>query len=93
MKDVGGIPKEGHDAVLVADVNHRLHFRIFDGEGKIVVDVDEKKLNDQAPRIGVLKKQLEPLWPRRELNRSQKAPVLAAVTSISVMPPGGIGRC
>ncbi len=44
VSDVTGIPSTGSSLAVVADVNHVLHFRVFDNEGKLVVDTDEKKL-------------------------------------------------
>ncbi|HMB04541.1 MAG TPA: hypothetical protein VKP69_12480 [Isosphaeraceae bacterium] len=40
LKDVSGIPTEGKDLIIVTAVNNVLHFRIFDGDGKLVVDSD-----------------------------------------------------
>ena len=49
LNDVSGIPKEDEkNLIIVADVNHVLHFRIFDGDGKVVVNTDEKSLIKQA---------------------------------------------
>ena len=66
----------------MAAVDHVLHFRIFDGDGKMVVDTDEKRLTEQARQIEDLRKQLESLWPPHELTRSEKGRVITAVTSI-----------
>ena len=82
LNDVSGIPTEGKNLIIVAAVNHVLHFRIFDGDGKVVVDTDEKRLTEQARQIEDLRKQLESLWPPHELTRSDKGRVITAVTSI-----------
>ena len=82
LKDVSGIPTEGTNLIIVAAVNSVLHFRIFDGDGKVVVDTDEMRLAEQARQIEDLRKQLESLWPPRELTRSDKGRVITAVTSI-----------
>ena len=82
LNDVSGIPTKGKDLIIVAAVNNVLHFRIFDGDGKVVVDTDEKRLTEQARRIEDLRKQLESLWPPHELTRSDKSRVITAVTSI-----------
>ena len=52
-KDVGGIPDKGDRLIVVADVDHLLHFRMFDAHGRRVVDTDETKLTSMAPRIGI----------------------------------------
>ena len=82
LNDVSGIPTEGKNLIIVAAVNNVLHFRIFDGDGKVVVDTDEKRLTEQARQIEDLRKQLESLWPPHELTRSEKGRVITAVTSI-----------
>ena len=89
LNDVSGIPTEGKnliivaaETIIVAAVNSVLHFRIFDVDGKVVVDTDEKRLTEQARQIEELRKQLESLWPPHELTSSEKVRVITAVTSI-----------
>jgi len=82
VNDVSGIPTAGKRQIIVAVVDQVLHFRIFDGDGKMVVDTDAKRLTEQARPIEDLKKQLESLWPPHELTESEKVRVIAAVTSI-----------
>src|SRR5208337_2300194 len=82
LNDVSGIPTEGKDLIIVAAVNNVLHFRIFDGDGKVVVDTDEQRLTEQARQIEDLRKQLQSLWPPHELTWSDKDRVTIAVTSI-----------
>ena len=72
LNDVSAIPTEGKDLIIVAEVNNVLHFRIFDGNGKRVVDTDEQRLTEQARQIKDLRKQLASLWPPHELTRSDK---------------------
>ena len=82
VNDVSGIPKAGQSLIIVAVVDQVLHFRIFDDDGKVVVDTDEKRLKKRAQQIEDFRKQLESLWPPHELTKSEKAQVIAAVTSI-----------
>ena len=82
VNDVSGIPTAGKSLIIVAVVDHVLHFRIFDGDGKVVVDTDEKKLTEQARPIEDLRKQLESLWPPHKLTNNETVGVIAAVTSI-----------
>jgi tetratricopeptide (TPR) repeat protein len=82
LNDVSGIPTEGRNLIIVATVNNELHFRVFDGGGKVVVDTDEKRLTEQARQIEDLRKQLESSCTPHELSRSDKDRVVAAVTSI-----------
>ncbi len=79
---VDDIPTEGKNLIIVAEVNHVLHFRILDGDGKKVIDTNEKQLTEQARPIADLRKQLESLWPPRELAKIDKDRMIAAVTSI-----------
>ena len=72
--------------IIVAAVNNVLHFHIFDGDGKVVVDTNEKRLTEQARQIEDLRKQLVSLWPPHELTRSDKDRVITAVTSIVITP-------
>jgi len=87
LNDVSDIPTEGKGLIVVAKVNNVLHFRIFDGDGKVVVDTDDKKLPEQRQHIEDLKKLLERLWPRHELSRVDKGPVTLAVKSIVGLAP------
>ena len=80
LNGVSGIPTEGKNLIIVAAVNNVLHFRIFDGDGKVVVDTDEKGLTRRPREIEDLRKQLESLWPPHELTRSDKDRVITAVT-------------
>ena len=82
VKDVSGIPTAGKNLIIVADVNMVLHFRIFDLDGKVVLDTDEKRLAEQARQIEDLRKQLENLWPPHELTGSERVCVITNVTSI-----------
>ena len=61
LDDVSGISTEGRNLIIVAAVNHMLHFRIFDGDGKLVVDNDQRSLTDQTQPIEDLRKRLEEL--------------------------------
>jgi hypothetical protein len=80
--DVGDIPTAGKTLVIVADVSGVLHFRIFEGDGRIVVDTDESRLTAQTGPIADLKKRLEDLWPPHQPGEEVKGQVVTAVTSI-----------
>jgi hypothetical protein len=86
VNDVSGIPTEGKLLIIVAAVNKRLHFRIFDGDGKRVVDTNEewltKKAQQKTPEVEDLRLQLKRLWSSRELTKSEKDRVSSAVMSI-----------
>jgi WD40 repeat protein len=82
LNDVRGVPTEGKNLIIVAAVNDVLHFRILDGDGKVVADTDEKRLTGQAGQIKDLREQLKSLWPPHRLTGSDKNQVITAVTSI-----------
>ncbi len=85
VTDVRKVPAAGRNLVVVADVKNVLHFRFFDSDGKVVVDINEKRLTKQAPQIEELRKQLqEPkeLWPPHQLTGGEKGPIITAVASI-----------
>ena len=94
VKDVSRIPTAGDSLIIVAVVDDLLHFRIFDGHGKMVVDTDEKKLTDQARRSEILRKQLESVWPPQQPTRDEKWWYNTAVASIVgytwLEPPGWV---
>src|SRR5262249_36698657 len=58
-------------------------FRIFDAQGKVVVDTEEKRLTQQARHLEDLRKQRASLWTAPELTGSEKEQVIGAVTSIA----------
>src|SRR5262249_30411298 len=82
VKDVSEIPTKGKALVIVAAVDHRLHFRLFDRDGRKLVDTYEVKLSDRAGPFDDLKKQLVDLWPPRELSATEKDRLVSEVTSI-----------
>ena len=76
VKDVSGIPTEGKNLIIVAAVGQILHFRMFDGDGKKVVDTDERRLTGRARPIEDLRKQLVSWWPPHKLTGSEKGLVI-----------------
>ncbi len=81
-KSVSEFPKAGKGEVIVADVGHELHFRVFDRDGKLAVDTDEKRLIGPPEATKELKELLENLWPPHELIESEKGDIIADVTSL-----------
>ncbi len=81
VKDVGDIPP-GKNLMVVAAVDNVLHFRRFDGVGKVVLDKDEKALPKQVSQIEELRRGLVGLWPPHQLSGSEKFRVRILVTSI-----------
>jgi len=79
-----GITAKGKNLVVVAAVKDVLHFRFFDGQGRMVVDTNEARLAQRADKIKSLRKDLDEkkLWPPHELTGSEKGEVVSAVASI-----------
>jgi len=82
VKHISGIPTAGKSLIILAVVDHLLQLRVFDGDGKPVVDTNEKRLMEQRRPIQDLRKQLESLWPPHELTESEEVSVRAALASI-----------
>ena len=80
--DAGDIPTTGKDLVIVADVRGVLHFRIFEGDGRIFVNTDESRLTAKAGPIADLKKQLANLWPPHRPREEEKYQAIIDVRSI-----------
>ena len=82
LNGVTDIPTSGKSRIIVADVDHVLHFRVFDGDGKVIENTNENMLNEQTSKLKDLRNQLQSLWPPHELTHSEKARVNAAIASI-----------
>jgi hypothetical protein len=84
LNDVRAIPSEGKNLVVIAVLKHSFYIRIFDGEGKLVVNADEKTLADEGlPRsMRLLRKELAGLWPPHEPSRAEKHRVISFVASL-----------
>jgi WD40 repeat protein len=82
VKAVRDIPTEGKNLIIVAAADEVLLFRIFECDGKMAVDTDEKRLTVKAPEIEDLRKKLVGLWPPHELIGEEKNQIVTEVTSI-----------
>ncbi len=87
VSDVREMPARGKDLMIVAAVDSILHFRVFDSDGDLVVDTDEKRLTKRTPQIEELRKQLGEMWPPHELSRAEQGWVSHVVTSIAGPAP------
>ena len=82
VEGVSDIPTDGKNLIIVASVNPALHFRIFDGRGKVAVDTDDQSLPEQTRRIEGLRKQLEGFGSEHELSRREKRRIINTISSI-----------
>jgi Protein of unknown function (DUF3485) len=70
VNNVSSIPTAARNRVIVAEVGNVLHFRIFDGTGKIIVNVDETSLKTQARAIAELRQSLKNSGPTPQLSNA-----------------------
>ena len=82
VEAVSNIPREGKNLIVVADVNKTLHIRVFDPDGKMVVDTDQEGLTDKAQEVEGLRRHLESLWPPCNITGNEKDRLVAAIPSI-----------
>jgi type VI secretion system ImpB/VipA family protein len=82
VKDVNGLPASGTDLVVVANVGQVLHFRVFAGDGSIIVDADERKFAGERRKLDDLKTRLSNLWALDEIPAGEKGQIIFLVTSI-----------
>jgi hypothetical protein len=78
VANLGVLPATGKNLVIVGHTDGGIYFRIFDGDGGVVVDWAE----GGRERIGFLEKQLASLDPPHELTANEKGWVITAVTSL-----------
>ena len=86
VNTVDGLVDEGRSLVIVALVGTNLHIRIFDANGKRVVDKAENKLMS-GKTLTTLKKQLKPLPDESRLSQEQKQKIIQDATSIAGHTP------
>jgi hypothetical protein len=81
VNDLNALPTAGKRLIIVADVNHTLHLRLFDVEGKMVLDSDAKRLT--STWADYLQQLVPTLWPPHELTRIDKISVIGAMTTLA----------
>jgi hypothetical protein len=77
-----GLVNEGHNLVIVALVGTNLHIRIFDANGKRVVDKVENELMT-GETLTTFKKQLNLLLEKSDLSLEKKQKIIQDATSIA----------
>jgi Leucine-rich repeat (LRR) protein len=96
--DASGTPPGAKSLIVVADVSKQLHFRVFDSDGKTVIDTDEKTLAEKGQQIEYTKEQrvqqiedfkklLKTLSPPHVLTADEKDQLITAIASIVGHPP------
>ena len=98
VKHVSGMPTAGRKLVVAADVDHVLHFRIFDDDARLVVETDEKAIMGKAEPLKDLRVQLEKLARFPPVNRERDGRdhrgchIDCRLPPASSFPDGGQGR-
>ena len=75
------IPRTGINEVIVARItngvdNSSLHFRVFDGAEKMVLDFAAEDLESRSAELAELRVYLEPLWDKDKLSENQESEFL-----------------
>jgi hypothetical protein len=76
------LPEADRCRMIVADVQGKLHFRIFDAAGNRVIDVGEDDLAGKASQIAQLRSRLGRSWDVPKPSRCRKDSIISAVGSI-----------
>src|SRR5262249_7396023 len=81
VNDLRALPTAGKLLIIVADVNHALHLRMFDVEGKKVLDSDAKRFT--STWVEYLQQLVPRWWPPHELTEIERISVINAVRNIA----------
>ncbi len=81
VNDLSALATAGKRLIIVADVNHSLHLRMFDLEGKMVLDSDANRFT--STWVEYLRQVVPTLWPPHELTEIEKLSVFNAVRNLA----------
>jgi RNA polymerase sigma factor (sigma-70 family) len=81
LSDVNALPATGKRLIIVAEVNHALHLRMFDVDGKMILDSAAKRFTNTW--VEYLEQLVPRLWPPHELTFIDRISVVNAVTQIA----------
>ena len=68
--------------MIVAEVPNGLRFRVFDEDGKMVVDADETSADEKGPANRCTQVSTRELWPPHDLTRSEAGQLRTDIKSI-----------
>lgn len=66
-----GIPQQGRDLAVVAVIDEKFQFRLFDAEGELVVEASQDEYPEKAAEIARLKEYLESMWTAKKHTKTQ----------------------
>jgi hypothetical protein len=81
VNDLNALPPAGKRLFIVADVDHVLHLRMFDLEGKMVLDSDAKRFT--STWVEYLQQLVPTLWPPYKLTEIEKISIINAVRNLA----------
>jgi RNA polymerase sigma factor (sigma-70 family) len=81
VNDLNALPSAGTRLFIIADVNHALHLRMFDLDGKMVLDSPAKRFT--STWVEYIQQLVPTLWPPHELTEIDKISVMNAIRSIA----------
>lgn len=97
LADVGMMPQGGRQLIVVAEVQKKLHFRVYGADREVLIDTDETKLKDQIEQIKGFRVQMGDPWPS-DPGPELRASLITGVTQFLGAAwkwkemPGGTGR-
>ncbi len=80
VTDLNALPSAGNRLFIVADVNHALYLRMFDLEGKMVLDSPAKRFTNTW--VDYIQQLLPTRWPPHELTEIDKISIMNAVRNL-----------
>lgn len=84
--DLDKFPTSGQCLACVCISTNGLHIRVFDRNGKMVVDLDEKQPKSPAQNLEKLKQSVSTLLPPHVIASEEKVSLLVAVTTVTGQP-------
>jgi hypothetical protein len=81
VKDLSALATSGKRLFIVAEVDHSLHLRMFDLEGKMVLDSDARRFT--STWADYLRQAVPTLWPPHELAEIEKISIINAIRSLA----------
>ena len=81
VNNLNALPSAGKRLFIVADVDHVLHLRMFDLEGKMVLDSDAKRFTHTS--VEYIRQLVPTLWPPHKVTEIEKFWIINAVRDLA----------
>ena len=79
--DLNALPSAGKRLFIVANVDHLLHLRMFDLEGKMLLDSDAKRFT--STWVQYIEQLVPNLWPPHEFTEIEKISIINAIRNLA----------